>query len=208
MNRLSTVALATLLVASASSAISTSAMAQSRIEVGVLEGPGRTLWRDLRDGRLDALIAPSLFKSVDLGSLTLGSEPWVALVGAPHRLSDDGPLAWQELEGQELAVSGHRDGETCARAVAEVLDEQGVTAVLLRCGPDPALGAAVACGDALAVATAPSSLALGVTARPLEPLRTLPFELLWRDEAQSPALEELIAATERCIHRDGLRVAA
>ena len=178
------------------------------IEVGVLEGPGRTLWRDLRDGRLDALIAPSLFKSVDLGSLTLGSEPWVALVGAPHRLSDDGPLAWQELEGQELAVSGHRDGETCARAVAEVLDEQGVTAVLLRCGPDPALGAAVACGDALAVATAPSSLALGVTARPLEPLRTLPFELLWRDEAQSPALEELIAATERCIHRDGLRVAA
>jgi DNA-binding transcriptional LysR family regulator len=178
------------------------------IEVGVLEGPGRTLWRDLRDGRLDALIAPSLFKSVDLGSLTLGSEPWVALVGSPHRLSDDGPLAWQELEGQELAVSGHRDEETCTRAVAEVLDEQGVTAVLLRCGPDPALGAAVACGDALAVATAPSSLALGVTARPLEPLRTLAFELLWRDEARSPALEELIAATERCIRGAELRVAA
>ena len=42
MNRLSTVALATLLVASASSAISTSAMAQSRIEVGVLDCRGST----------------------------------------------------------------------------------------------------------------------------------------------------------------------
>ena len=42
MNRLSTVALATLLVASASSAISTSAMAQSRVEVGVLDCRGST----------------------------------------------------------------------------------------------------------------------------------------------------------------------
>ena len=42
MNRPSTVALATLLVASASSAISTSAMAQSRIEVGVLDCRGST----------------------------------------------------------------------------------------------------------------------------------------------------------------------
>src|SRR5207244_78239 len=163
--------------------------------VGVLEGPGGTLWRDLRDGRLDAVIAPSVFKSADLRSLALGSEPWVALVGAPHRLSDDRPLAWHELDGQELAVSGHRDDQACDRAVAEVLDEQGVTALLLGCGPEPALGAAVACGDALALTTAPSSLGLGVTARPLEPLRTLAFELLWRDETPSPALEELIAAT-------------
>ena len=42
MNRPSTVAVATLLVASASSAISTSAMAQSRIEVGVLDCRGST----------------------------------------------------------------------------------------------------------------------------------------------------------------------
>jgi hypothetical protein len=42
MNRLSTVVLATALVASASSAISTSAMAQGRIEVGVLDCRGST----------------------------------------------------------------------------------------------------------------------------------------------------------------------
>jgi DNA-binding transcriptional LysR family regulator len=178
------------------------------VEVGVLEAPGGTLWRDLRDGRLDALIAPSVFKSADLRSLALGSEPWVALVGAPHRLSDDGPLAWHELDGQEVAVSGHRDDQASDRAVAELLEEQGVTAALLRCGPEPALGAAVACGDALALTTAPSSLGLGVIARSLEPLQTLAFELLWRDEARSPALEELIAAAELCIPRADLRAAA
>jgi len=79
--------------------------------------------------------------------------------------------------------------------------------MLLRCGPEPALGAAVACGDALALTTAPSSLGLGVTARPLEPLRTLAFELLWRDETPSPALEEFIATTERCIPRAELSAA-
>jgi DNA-binding transcriptional LysR family regulator len=178
------------------------------LEVGVLEGSGGTLWRELRDGRLDALIAPSAFKSADLRSLALGSEPWAALVGAPHKLSDGCPLAWHELNGQQLAVSGHRDDQACDRAVTEVLDEQGVTAMHLRCGPEPALRAAVACGDALALTTAPSSLGLGVSARSLEPLRTLDFELLWRDETPSPALQEFISDAERCIPRAELRVAA
>jgi DNA-binding transcriptional LysR family regulator len=178
------------------------------VEVGVLEGPGGALWRDLRDGRLDAVIAPSVFRSADLRSLALGCEPWVALVGASHRLSDDGPLAWHELDGQELAVSGHRDEQACDRAVAEILDEQGVTAMLLQCGPAPALGAAVACGDALALTTAPSSLGLGVSARSLQPLRTFAFEMLWRGGTPSPALQQLIAATERCIARAELGTAA
>jgi DNA-binding transcriptional LysR family regulator len=169
------------------------------VEVGVLDGPAGTLWRDLRDGRLDALIAPSLLKSADLRSLALGSETWVALVGTPHRLCDDGPLTWHELGGQQLAISGHRDDRACDTAVAEVLEEQGVNATFLRCGPDPAIRAAVACGDALAVTTTPSSLGLGVTARTLEPLRSFSFELLWRDEAPSPALEAFVAATEQSI---------
>jgi DNA-binding transcriptional LysR family regulator len=178
------------------------------VEVGVLEGLGGALWRDLRDGRLDAVIAPSPFKSGDLRSLSLGSEPWVALVGAPHRLSDDGPLAWSELEGQELAVGGHRDDHAYDRALAHVLEQQGVSAMLVRCGPEPALGAAVACGDALALTTVPSSLAPGVSTRLLEPVRTLAFELLWRDETPSPALAQFIATAERCIPRAELSAAA
>src|SRR6478609_7641579 len=62
------------------------------VELTVLRGPGGTLWRDLRDERLDTVICPSMFKSADLRSLPLGAESWVVLVGAPHRLSDDGPL--------------------------------------------------------------------------------------------------------------------
>jgi hypothetical protein len=47
-----------------------------------------------------------------------------------------------------------------------------------------------------------------VSARSLEPLRTLDFELLWRDETPSPALQEFIADAERCIPRAELRAAA
>jgi DNA-binding transcriptional LysR family regulator len=169
------------------------------VELTVLEGPGGALWRDLRDRRLDVVIAPSMLGSVDVRSLALGVEPWVLLVGAPHRLSDDGPLGWNELDGQQLAISGHRDDRIYDRAVCELLEELDVTAALVRCGPGPALGAAVACGDALVLTTAPASLAPGVIVRPLEPGRTLAFELLWREETPSPALEQLIAIAHRVI---------
>src|SRR4051794_6309195 len=51
------------------------------VELTVLEGYGGTLWRDLRDGRLDALMAPTGHASPDLRTLELGSEEWVVLVG-------------------------------------------------------------------------------------------------------------------------------
>jgi DNA-binding transcriptional LysR family regulator len=169
------------------------------VELTVLEAPGGTLWRELRDRRLDAVIAPSMFRSVDLRSLGLGAEPWVVLVGAPHRLSDDGPLSWHELESQQLAVSGRGDDRSYDRAISELLEELGVTAALVPCGPGPALLASVACGDALALTTAPTSLAPGMIARALNPRRTLAFELLWRDETPAPALEEFISTAHSVI---------
>jgi hypothetical protein len=47
--------------------------------------------------------------------------------------------------------------------------------------------------------TAPDTLPARAVARPLDPRRTLTFELLWRDEAASPALSEFVslAAAER-----------
>ena len=56
------------------------------VEVSVFESYGGALLRDLRDGRLDAVIAPSLFGSAELRCVRLGSEPWVVLVGRGHRL--------------------------------------------------------------------------------------------------------------------------
>jgi DNA-binding transcriptional LysR family regulator len=165
---------------------------RSGVELTVLESYGGAVWRDLRDGRLDAVIAPSLFGSADLKSLDLGVEPWVVLVGAGHRLAGVGPLAASDLHGEQIAVTAHRDGAGFDRAVADMLSELGVAAALVRGAPGPALHHAVADGDALALTTAPDALHADVIARPLDPLRTLAFDLLWRDETASPALSEFI----------------
>jgi DNA-binding transcriptional LysR family regulator len=162
------------------------------VELAVLEAYGGTLWRDLRDGRLDALLAPTGHASADLRTFELGSEPWVVLIGAGHRLAGIGPVAAEELDGELIAVTGHRDGAALDRRVAELLAELGVDAELVGGAPGPALHAAVAASEALALTTAPDALPAGVMARRLDPQRTLSFELLTRDETPSPALAEFI----------------
>ena len=163
------------------------------VELTVLEGYGATLWRELREGRLDALLAPAGHASPDLRILELGSEAWVALIGTGHRLAGIGPVAAEELDGERIAVTGHRDGAAFDRAVAELLAELGVAVELVPGAPGPALNAEVAANDLLALTTAPRALPAGVVVRSLDPQRTLSFELLTRDEAPSPALAEFIS---------------
>lgn len=165
---------------------------RSGVEVTVLEGYGGTLWRDLRNGRLDALLAPAPFSSGDLRRIDLGAEAWVALVGTSHPLAGIGPLSADHLHGQRVAVTGHRDGAGYDRAITEMLDDFGVTADLFPGAPGPALHGSVVAGDAIALTTAPQNLRPGVLVRPLDPCRTLPFNLLWRDETPSAALSEFV----------------
>jgi len=171
------------------------------VELTVIEGYGGTLWRDLRDGRLDALFAPACFSSPDLRRLDLGGEPWMVLVGASHRLAGVGAVTARDLHGEQIAVTAHRDGASYDRAIAEMLAELGVAAALVPSPPGPAFCRAVADGDALAFTTAPEALHPNVTARPLEPTRTLAFELLWRDETEPPALKELVRVAAENVKR-------
>jgi hypothetical protein len=60
----------------------------------------------------------------------------------------------------------------------------------------------VAANEAVALTTAPDPLPDGVIARALAPRRTLAFELLWRNEAQSPALAEFIGLAAGSARRD------
>jgi DNA-binding transcriptional LysR family regulator len=177
------------------------ALEREHVELTVLEGYGGTLWRDLRDGRLDALVAPSAFASPDLMRLELGVEPWVVLVGEAHRLAGAGPLAAAELHGERVAVTAHRDGTGYDRLISATLGEVGVTAALVRRAPGPAMNRAVVNGEALVLTSAPEALAAGVLARPLDPVRTLPFELLWRDEPCSSALGEFVRIAGECARR-------
>ena len=136
------------------------------VELTVVEAFGGTLLRDLRDGRLDAMIAPSEFGSADLPRVRLGREPWLVLAGQGHPLAGAGPVTAPELEGQRFVVTGHRDGAAYDRLVADTLGALGVTAALERGGPGPAMLAAVAAGDALALTTTPDvSIGVVVSAR-------------------------------------------
>jgi DNA-binding transcriptional LysR family regulator len=166
------------------------------VEVTVSESYSGTLMRDLRDGRLDAVVGPSAFGSADLRSLQLEPEPWVVLAAAGHPLGRPGPIAAGELDGQSIVVTGHRDGAGHDRAVADLLDGLGVAAELHRGGPGPALYSAVAAGDAVALTTAAAAPADDVLVRPLEPARHMHHALLWRDETSTPAVAELIRVAE------------
>jgi DNA-binding transcriptional LysR family regulator len=163
------------------------------VELTVLESYGGTLLRDLRDGRLDAVLGPSVFGSAELFCLGLGSEPWLVLSGASHRLSkEEGPVAAHELQRERLVVTGHRDGAAYDRAVTETLAGLGVSPELRRGGWGPALFASVATGEAVALTTSPDAAVGGMVARPLDPARSVPFALLWRDQTPAPALNQLI----------------
>jgi DNA-binding transcriptional LysR family regulator len=158
------------------------------VELSIVEGYGGALWRDLRDGRMDALLTPTGSAAPGMKTLELGSAEWVVLIGTGHRLAGIGPVPAAQLEGEPIAITGHRDGAAFDRAVVDVLTELGVTPEPVPGPPWPALHAAVAGNEVVALTTTPDALPAGVIARRLEPRRTLSFELLWRDEAPSPAL--------------------
>jgi len=169
------------------------------VEVTVIESYGGTLVKDLRDGRLDAAFAPSVFASPELRRARIAEEAWTVLVGPRHRLWGPGPVGADELEGEQVVVTGHRDGAAYDGAIAELLSELGVTPEFMQGGPGPALFTAVAAGHALALTTAASAGEL--EARPLTPPRTMGFDLLWCSRTPSPALAELIRAAEAAAPR-------
>jgi DNA-binding transcriptional LysR family regulator len=162
------------------------------IELTVVEAYGGTLWRDLRAGRLDALLAANGHGSADLRTLALGLEDWVVIVGTGHPLAGIGSVDVEELRDQRIAVTGHRDGAVLDRAVANLLEELGVAAHLVPVALSPARHAAIVKNEAIVLTTAPAAVPSGVIVRKLKPRRALAFELLWRDEVTSPALSGLI----------------
>lgn len=171
------------------------ARARPDVELTVVESFGGTLLRDVRDGRLDAMVAPSVFGSPELRRTQLTSEPVVVLAGAAHRLGRSGPIGADELDGEPVVVTGHRDGAGYDRYVMETLMELGVTPVTTRGGPGPALFGPVLKGEAIGLST-PAGAAGAMFARPLRPAREVRFDLQWRAEVSSPALGEFISAAQ------------
>ncbi|HEX6712708.1 MAG TPA: LysR family transcriptional regulator [Thermoleophilaceae bacterium] len=178
------------------------AAAHPDVEITVIESFGGTLLRDFRDGRLDAIVGPSVLGSPELHRIELTSEPVVVFAAPGHRLGRAGPITADELDGERVVVTGQRDGVGYDHAVTEVLTEFGAAAVTMRGGPGPALFGPVFGGQAVALGTAADAGAGALFARPLSPPRELRFELFWRDETPSPALAEFIRAAKDQAHAE------
>jgi DNA-binding transcriptional LysR family regulator len=164
------------------------------VELTTFESYGGTLLRDLRDGRIDVVLAPSEFGSAELSRAHLGKESWLVLAGPSHRLAGaSGAVAGSELASERFVTTGHRDGAAYDRAVSDALAGLGVAPVVHRGGSGPALFASVAAGEALALTTSPE-LSGGLVARPLEPARRLEFALLWRDQTPAPPVDHFVRA--------------
>jgi DNA-binding transcriptional LysR family regulator len=177
------------------------------VELSVVQGYAGTLRRDLRDGRLDALLTPTGSATAGIQSLELGSAQWVALIATGHPLAGIGPVTARDLEGERIAVTGHRDGAAFDTAVADMLGELGVTAELVP-APWPAVHAAITDDEIVALTTAPEALPKGVIARRLDPPRTLSFELLWRDDVPSPAVAAFVDAAAQAQRQPSTRALA
>jgi DNA-binding transcriptional LysR family regulator len=173
----------------------------SGVELTALEGYGGTLWRELRDSRLDVLLAPASFGSPDLTRIEVGAEPWVAVMSTSHRLAAPGPLPAERLHGERIAVTGQRDGAGFDRTVGELLDDLSVCAELTPGAPRPALHGSVIAGEAIALTASPQNIHPGLIVRPLAPTRTLPFNLLWRDETASAALHAFLRIATNGVQR-------
>jgi DNA-binding transcriptional LysR family regulator len=167
------------------------------VELTVVESYAGTLLRDLHDGRLDAVLAPSMFASTEFLRVPVGETPWLVLAGPDHRLAGSaGPVGAEGLDGEVIVVTGHRDGAAYDRAVAETLADLGVALESQPGGAGPALFAGVACGEAIALTTTPEVALGGMVARPLDAEPTLEFAILRRDRTRAPALEEFIGAAK------------
>lgn len=170
------------------------------VDLSILEGLGGCLWRELRDRRLDAVIAPSCCGGADLRRLDLGGEPWVALVSSRHPLATMRQLDPESLYGKPILVNGQRDAASQDDALTALLADLGLSPRLMSGTPGSKLGAVVA-GRAVALTTAPGLLSPELVVRPLSPTRTLSFSLLWRDEPQPPVLRKFVDSVRNALEQ-------
>ncbi|MDX6627861.1 MAG: hypothetical protein QOH00_107 [Gaiellales bacterium] len=167
------------------------------VELTLVEAYGGVVVREVADGRLDAALVPLPFATPDLHHAPFGSESLIVAVGPGHRLAGTEPISLSELDGEEVLVTGHRDGAALDSAVAGLLGAAGVSHSTHRGCSGPRLFGRVADGRAVAVTTRPSIDRPGVLTRELEPRQAMPFALVWRVRSPAPPLLEFIRVAKR-----------
>lgn len=155
------------------------------------------LLHDLRAGRLDLVLAFCPPKDADdLERLRLRDEPAVVHVPADHPLAARDHVALIELATERLVVAGGPGSPGYTAAVVARCREAGFEPDTVP-DPYPDLGLQAVregLGVVVYVRGAFAADVRGSVFVPIEPVVTLPFELLWRRGTRTGALDAVLAA--------------
>jgi DNA-binding transcriptional LysR family regulator len=172
----------------------------SRAAPGVMvhtsEDTTGALLRDVRQGRLDLAVVFCTSGAPGLASTTLRDEPAVVHVRDDHPLASRPSVALSELAGVTLLVAGGKDSPGYTAAVLDACRAAGFEP---QTRPDPYVDLGTQAvreglGIVLYVRTAFGPRLEGSVLVPVEPPVTLPFALVWREDARSAALDAVLAA--------------
>ena len=154
------------------------------------------LLRDVRQGRLDLAVVFCPPDVAGLASTILREEPAVVHVRDDHPLARRRHVALSELAGETLLVAGGKDSPGYTAAVLDACRAAGFEPHTTP-DPYPDLGTQAVregLGIVLYVRTAFGPQLEGSVLVPVEPVVTLPFVLVWREDVRSAALDAVLAA--------------
>lgn len=155
------------------------------------------LLRDVRQGRLDLAVVFCPPGLAGLASMVLRDEPAVVHVRDDHPLATQSRVALAQVAEETLLVAGGQDSPGYTAAVLAACRASGFEPHT-RPDPYPDLGTQAVregLGIVLYVRTAFSPRLEGSVLVPVEPIVTLPFVLIWRENARSAAIRAVLAAT-------------
>jgi DNA-binding transcriptional LysR family regulator len=154
------------------------------------------LLRDVRHGRLDLAVVFCPPPVTGLASTSVRDEPAVVHMRNDHPLATREHVALDELEEETLLVAGGEDSPGYTAAVLEACRNAGFEPRALP-DPYPDLGTQAVhegLGIVVYVRTAFGPRLEKSVLVPVEPVVTLPFAMVWREDARSAALDALVAA--------------
>jgi DNA-binding transcriptional LysR family regulator len=155
------------------------------------------LLRDVSQGRLDLAVVFCAPAVAGLASTIVRDEPAVVHVRDDHPLAGRPHVALPELAGETLLVAGGKDSPGYTAFVLDACRAAGFEPQT-RPDPYPDLGAQAVregVGIVLYVRTAFGPRLEGSVLVPVEPVVTLPFALVWREDARSAAVRAVVAAS-------------
>jgi DNA-binding transcriptional LysR family regulator len=154
------------------------------------------LLRDVSQGRLDLAVVFCPPVLTGLASTIVRDEPAVVHVRDNHPLATRRHVALDDLAGETLLIAGGKDSPGYTAAVLDACRAAGFEPDT-RPDPYPDLGTQAVregLGIVLYVRTAFGPRLEGTVLVPVEPVVTLPFALVWREDTRSAALDAVLAA--------------